>query len=341
MYKKILTTFSGLLLVAGMFAAEARLMRFPATNGTSIVFTHAGDLYSVPSEGGVARKLTSHQGLEIFPRFSPDGKQIAFTGQFGGNTEVYVMPAEGGAPSRLTFSATLTRDDLGDRMGPNNIVMTWSPGGEIIYRSRHESFNAFIGQLKKVSPVGGIPSRLELPEGGFNSFSPDGKKIAYNRVFREFRTWKYYQGGMADEIWIHDFESRETRNITGNPAQDIIPMWIGNEIFFLSDRDRVMNLFVYNTISGQTEKITHFTDFDIKFPSHHGNIIVFEKGGFIYKFDAETRRHERVSIQINNDFNHSRETVVDASERIFSADLSPNGERVLFSARGDLFSVAA
>lgn len=341
MRRIILTGLISLLTATGLLASEARLLRFPAINQTHIVLTYAGDLYSVPHAGGMARKLTSHEGLEMFPRFSPDGTQLAFTGQYDGNTEVFLISSDGGVPKRLTYTATLTRDDLGDRMGPNNIVMNWTPDGHIVYRSRRQAFNDFKGQLFKVSPAGGLSTQLELPEGGFLSFSPDGSKMTYNRVFREFRTWKYYRGGMADDIWIHDFNSRETTRITDHPAQDIIPMWIGDEIFFLSDRDRTMNLFVYNQQTGSTEKVTHFTEFDIKFPSHHGNLIVFENGGYIYKMDVSSREVQKVEIMIGNDLNQSRTDFMDAADRIFSADLSPNGERVLFSARGELFSVPA
>ncbi|GAO28701.1 tricorn protease homolog 1 [Geofilum rubicundum JCM 15548] len=177
-------------------ADEARLMRFPAISDNQVVFSYAGNLYSVSTQGGIARKLTSHEGLEMFPRFSPDGTQIAFTGQYDGNTEVYRIPASGGIPMRLTHTANLGRDDLADRMGPNNIVLGWSPDNSIIYRSRKQTFNSFKGQLFEVPAEGGLSSQLELPEGGFLSFSPDGQKMAYNRVFREFRTWKYYRGGM-------------------------------------------------------------------------------------------------------------------------------------------------
>ncbi|MFW5963105.1 MAG: protease, partial [Bacteroidota bacterium] len=208
---------------------EARLLRFPAIYEDQIVFSYAGDLYSVDADGGTARRLTSHKGYEMFPRFSPDGSRIAFTGQYDGNTEVFVMPAEGGSPERLTYTATLGRDDVADRMGPNNITMTWTPDGEsIIYRSRKKSFNSFKGALFKVPADGGISEQLPFPEGGFCSYSADGKKLAYNKVFREFRTWKHYEGGMADDIWIHDFETHETKAITDHKAQDIIPMWRGN-----------------------------------------------------------------------------------------------------------------
>jgi tricorn protease len=338
-------TFSAILILSMVHLAlanqEARLMRFPAINETHIVFTYAGDLYTVENSGGTARKLTSHNGLELFARFSPDGKTLAFTGQYDGNTEVFTIPAEGGIPHRITYTSTLGRDDLGDRMGPNNIVLSWTPGGEIVYRSRHQTFNDFKGQLFKVAANGGLSSQIELPEGGFLSFSPDGKKMAYNRVFREFRTWKYYRGGMADEIWIHDFETRSTEKITDSPAQDIIPMWIGEEIFFLSDRERTMNLFVYNTRTRQTEQVTRYTDYDIKFPSHHGHSIVFEKGGYLYKMDSRNRNIEKITVQINNDQNYSRQEKLDVSGRISSAGLSPAGERIVVSSRGDVFSVPA
>jgi tricorn protease len=329
-------------LSAFMVAEEARLMRFPGISNDKIVFTYAGDLYTVDIEGGTARKITSHNGMEMFARFSPDGSKIAFTGQYDGNTEVFVVPAEGGVPKRLTFTATLGRDDVADRMGPNNIVIAWTPDSKnIVFRTRKNTFNSFKGQLYKVSVEGGMPEQLPFPEGGFSSFNADGGKLAYNRVFREFRTWKYYRGGMADEVWIHDFDTHETEAITQNDAQDIFPMWIEDEVFFISDRDRTMNLFVYNTKTETTEKLTDFTDFDIKFPSHHGSTIVFEKGGQLFSYDTRAKALNRIPVIINNDMNESREELKEVSGSIASASLSPQGERILFSARGDLFSVPA
>ena len=198
----------------------------------------------------------------------------------------------------------------------------------------------FRGHVFKVAKDGGLAEQVPLPEGGFCSFSADGKKMAYNRVFREFRTWKYYQGGMADDIWIHDFTTRKTINITNNKAQDIIPMWIGDEIFFISDRDRTMNLFVYNTKTQQTEKVTNFTDFDIKFPTNNKDYIVFENGGYVYKFDVKTRKYDKVNIRIAEDFNDSRkELSKDVSKNISAVSMSPNGERVVMTARGEVFDV--
>ncbi|MDR2496073.1 MAG: protease, partial [Tannerellaceae bacterium] len=202
LYFVIVVFLAGLALPVRS-AEEARLLRFPATNSNVIVFTYAGDLYKVSVNGGEAVRLTSHVGYEMFPRFSPDGKTIAFTGQYDGNTEVYTVPVDGGEPLRLTYTATNSRDDLGDRMGPNNIVMTWTPDGkQIVYRHRISS--GFDGKLYAVGREGGLSDPIPLPEGGFCSYSPDGKLFAYNRVMREFRTWKYYKGGMADDIWIYD-----------------------------------------------------------------------------------------------------------------------------------------
>lgn len=319
---------------------EARLLRFPATNGQEIVFSYAGDLYKVPLAGGDARRLTSHVGYEMFPRFSPDGRTIAFTGQYDGNTEVYTMPAEGGEPLRVTYTATNSRDDLGDRMGPNNIVLAWTPdGGRIVYRNRIS--DGFSGKMYTVEKEGGLSEAIPLPEGGFCSYSPDGKKLAYNRVMREFRTWKYYKGGMADDIWVYDPAGKKVENITDNPAQDIFPMWIGDVIFFLSDRDRIMNLFAYNTKTGQTEKVTDFTQYDIKFPSAHGTTIVFENGGSIYKMDAATRKPEKVSITLSSDNIYARSALKNGADYLTAASLSPDGERLAVTARGEVFDVPA
>ena len=165
----------------------SKMLRFPAVHGEKVVFSYAGDLYSTDINGGVATQLTfDAEGLEIFARFSPDGKNIAFTGQYDGNTEVYVMPAEGGAPKRVTFTATLDRDDLSDRMGPNNIVMTWKDNANIVFRSRRITWNDFVGQLFTANIDGGLCEQLPFSEGGWISYSPDGKKIAFkNRMYLE------------------------------------------------------------------------------------------------------------------------------------------------------------
>lgn len=327
---------------------DARLLRFPAIHGDQVAFTYAGDLYTASATGGVARKLTSHEGFEMFPRFSPDGKWLAFTGQYDGNTEVYVMPAQGGEPRRLTFTPTLGRDDVSDRMGPNNIVIGWTPDSKnILFRSRMKESNDFIGQLFTVPLRGGLPEQLPLPRGGFASYSPDGKKLAYNRIFREFRTWKRYRGGMCDEIWVHDFETRKTEAITDTDAQDIIPMWAGDKIYFLSDRDdkKRMNLYVYDFSTKRTRQLTEFTEFDIKFPSMGGRpgeeAIVFEYGGWLYRFDLKSEKSARIPIQVREDHAGSRGGLINVSKTIANFEISPDGKRALFGARGEIFTVPA
>jgi tricorn protease len=337
-----------LLLSAGQIgpvaqAPEARLLRFPTIHGSQIVFTYAGDLYTVAAAGGVARRLTSDVGFEMFARFSPDGKRLAFTGQYDGNTEVYLMPAQGGVPKRLTWTATLGRDDVSDRMGPNNLVIGWKDDGHVLFRSRRTDWNDFLGKLYIASTDGGPIDELPLPRGGFASFSADGQQLVYNRVFREFRTWKRYRGGMADDVWLYDFKTKATTNLTGNPAQDIIPMWKGNTVYFVSDRDESfrMNLYSYDLGTRQTRKLTSFTDYDIKFPSLGDSAIVFENGGYIYRFDLASGKAAKVPVTIAEDFDAGRPEAVDVSRSVTNYEIAPDGSRALFGARGDVFTVPA
>jgi tricorn protease len=318
-----------------------RLLRFPTTDGRQIVFCYAGELYTVAKEGGIARRITSGPGYTSFPRFSPDGTQLAFTSQYDGNTEVYVMPAEGGAPKRLTTSATLGRDDISDRMGPNNLVMAWENTKPlVVFRSRMKSFNDFIGQLFTVGLDAELPQQLPVPRGGFVSFSPDDSKMAFNRVFREFRTWKHYRGGMADDIWIYDFKNGTTENLTNNPAQDICPMWgPDNRIYFTSDRDGRMNLFATDLTTKETKQLTTFKDFDIKFPSIGKDSIVFEEAGYIWRYDLASGQAVPIPIEVKEDFASGRAAFVDASKHTETVNLAPDGERAIVVARGDLFSV--
>ena len=339
--KKILVSLALAASVAAGATAradEARLLRFPATNGSEVAFSYAGDLWTVPIQGGEARRLTSHIGYEMFARYSPDGGSIAFTGEYDGNREVYLIPSKGGEPVRLTYTATNGRDDLGDRMGPNNIVMAWSPDGKrIVYRNRIG--DGFPGKLWTVAPEGGMPAQVPLPEGGFCSYSPDGKKLAYNRVMREFRTWKYYRGGMADDVWIYDPEAGKVENVTNNVAQDIFPMWVGEEIFFASDRDLIMNLFVYNTRTKKTEKVTDFKEYDVKFPSTDGKTIVFENGGWLYRLDPKTRQCTKIPVTLASDDVYGRTERKDVTGNRTAMSVSPDGSRVVVTARGEVFDV--
>ena len=325
-------------------ADEARLLRFPSLNGNRVVFTYAGDLYTVSALGGVARRLTSDpKGFEMFARFSPDGKTLAFTGQYDGNTEVYVMPSEGGEPQRLTYTATLERDDVSDRMGPNNIVMAWKDNETVVYRSRRNHWNPFKGELTLARLSGGVPEVLPVPRGGWCSFSPDGRQMAYNRVFREFRTWKRYRGGQADEIWLHDFGTGQTTRLTADPAQDLFPMWHGDQMYFVSEREEShqANLYVMDMKTRKPRRLTEFTEFAVKFPSMGDTGIVFENGGYLYRLDFQTEKAVRIPVEIHEDLAIGRGGLRDVSKETTAYEVAPDGARVLVGARGDVFTVPA
>ncbi|MBE3088296.1 MAG: PDZ domain-containing protein, partial [Chloroflexi bacterium] len=225
--------------------------------------------------------------------------------------------------------------------GPNNLVMGWKDASHILFRSRRTEWNDFRGQLYLAAVTGGPIEEVPLPRGGFGSFSPDGSQFVYNRIFREFRTWKRYRGGMADDVWLYDFKTKATTNLTNNAALDVIPMWKGNKIYFTSDRDQPnrMNLYSYDLGTKQTRRLTSFTDYDVKFPSLGDNAIVFENGGYIYRFDLAKERAEKVPVTIAEDFDSGRPAVVDVSRSVTNYEIAPDGSRALFGARGDVFTV--
>ncbi len=340
----MLISFAVLMLAGDVHGEDARLLRFPTIHKETIVFGYAGNLHAVAEAGGVARRLTSHDGYEMFPRFSPDGQSLAFTGQYDGNTEVFLIPATGGTPKRLTFTPTLGRDDIGDRMGPNNIVIGWKNDSKnILFRSRMRSPNDFIGQLFLVNTSGDLPAPLPLPRGGFGSFSADDGQLAYNRIFREFRTWKRYRGGMTDDISVYDFATRKSETVAATDAAEIIPMWHGRKMYFLSDRDSAkrMNLYVYDLDSKATKQLTKYTDFDIKFPSMGSGKIVFEMGGDIYRFDAASEKTDRISVQILDDRGTGRGGLRNLSKEVSGGGIAPDGKRAVFTAHGEVFTVPA
>ena len=220
-------------------------------------------------------------------------------------------------------------------MGPNNIVMTWQNTKPlVVFRSRMTTFNSFIGSLYTVGLDAELPKQLPLPRGGFASFSPDDSKMAFNRVFREFRTWKHYRGGMADDVWIHDFRTSKTDNLTNDAAQDICPMWgPDNRIYFISDRDGRMNLFSTDLTGKDTKQLTTFKDFDVKFPSIGKDSIVFEQAGYIWRFDLASGQAAAVPIDIKEDLASGRSAFIDASKNIQSVSTAPDAQRVSRGAR--------
>lgn len=330
----------GLMLVLLTFcfayAEEGRLMRFPDIHKDKIVFVYAGDLWLASSQGGIARKLTSYPGAELFPKFSPDGKFIAFTGAYDGNADVYVIPTEGGEPRRLTYHP-------GARQSPGGVqiddwVVDWYPDGKsILFRSSRESFPT--SKLFRISFEGGFPEALELPEAGLASFSPDGKKIAYNRRSREFRTWKRYKGGTAQDIWIYDLKTDVIERITDWEGTDNLPMWSGEKIFFTSDRDHALNIYCYDLRTKNIRKITNHEEYDVKWSSLGPDAIVYENGGYLYVLDLSSEKTKKVSVEIPAERILTRPNWEKVNDLITNFSLSPSSKRALFSARGEIFTV--
>ncbi len=321
---------------------EGRLMRFPAISKDAIVFSYAGDLWLVPMTGGTARRITTDPGLELFPRFSPDGKTIAFTGQYDGNFNVYVIPSEGGEPKQLTYLPDSVH--MPERMGPNNEILTWMPDGKsIVFLSRRTTFNDWFGQPFTVPVTGGLPVRLPIDKGGVMSFSPDGNEIAYNRIFRNFRTWKRYRGGMQQQIAFYNFKTNHFEEVTDLSGNDSFPMWHGDTVYFDSDRgsDRRMNIWAYDTKTKQMRELTHFTEFDVNWPSLGPDSIVFENGGYLYVFDLATEKAHKITVYLPGDRDLTRPHWTDTSKLVTAFDIAPDGKRAVFTARGDVYTVPA
>ncbi len=341
-YFKVLILGLSLSLTVGssVYAEGCRLMRFPDIHRDRIVFVYAGDLWQVPSEGGIARRLTTHMGMELFPKFSPDGKMIAFSGQYDGNTDVYVIPSEGGEPTRLTHRPGF--ENMPDRFGFDDMVLDWHPdGNRILFRSWRESYNSWFQRLFLISLKGGFPESLPLPEAGLTSFSPEGTRIAYNRVFRNFRTWKRYQGGLAQEIWIYDLEKNTIEQITDYEGTDTSPMWQDNRIYFVSDRDHTANVFCYDLDTRKTTKITQHDEYDVKWPSSGPRSMVYENGGYLYVLDLTTEKTKKINVEIPDDRVLTRSEFIPVSDYITDYSLSPDAKRAVFVARGDVFTVPA
>ena len=264
---------------------EGRLLRFPDIYKDKIAFMYGGDLWLASSSGGTARRITSHPGRELFPKFSPDGKWLAFTGQYDGNFNVYVMPAEGGQPKQLTFYQGEAQA-LSDRMGILNQVIGWTPDGKsIVFLSRRDASNGWTKRPYTISVEGGLPQPMVPDEGGLLSFSADGTKIAYNRIFRNFRQWKRYTGGLAQDITIYDMKNNVVDAVIPHTDYtDTFPMWHGNTIYFTSDRgpEHRLNLYSYDVGSKQVEQLTKFDEFDVMWPSLGPDAIIFENGGYLY-----------------------------------------------------------
>ena len=311
---------------------NARMLRYPDVSATRIAFVYAGDIWVAPKSGGEALRLSSPKGEETFPRFSPDGTQIAFSGNYDGNTDIYVVPAAGGLPKRLTFHGAPDR------------MLEWYPDGKsILFASTRASEKDRFNQLWKISAEGGLPEKLPVPYGEFGAISPDGKTLAYVPISTDFRTWKRYRGGMNAAIWLFNLQTYDAKDITGNEAANSQPMWHGSTLYFLSDRDKNKraNIWAYDTKTEEFRQVTTFEDFDVHFPSIGPEDIVFENGGRLYLLNLVSEKYSEVKIQVLTDRATLKPRIEDVTKSALNPDISPTGKRAVFEARGEIFTVPA
>lgn len=331
--KSVISTFMLFLLSSALFAQiDARLLQQPDVSETHITFVYAGDVWTVPKDGGTATKLSSPAGKESFPKFSPDGKSIAFSANYHGNNDVYVIPVSGGIPKRLTFHSF------------QDMVLEWHPdGNDVLFASSRESGRQRYAQFYTINRNGGMADKLPVPYGQMGMFSEDGKKLVYTQKSRLFRTWKRYRGGTAPDITLFNLDDLSSEVIIDSDANDEIPMWAGNKIYFLSDRGEEMraNIWSYDMTSKSIEQITNFKDFDVHFPSIGPKDIVFEAEGKLYLLNLASEEYKEVKVNVVTDQISLQPKLVDASKYISNGWISPDGKRAVIEARGELFSVPA
>jgi len=311
---------------------DARMLRYPDVSADKIVFVYAGDVWVAPKQGGTAHRLSTPAGEERFPRFSPDGSSIAFSGNYDGNTDIYVVPTEGGLPTRVTHHP------FADRM------LDWYPDGKsILYASAMASGTNRYNQLYATSKDGGLPSRLPVPYGEFGSIAPDGKTLAYLPASRDFRTWKRYRGGQTTDVWIFDLNKHTSKNATDSETNDSQPMWHGSTLYFLSDRDdnKRYNIWALDSKTDKLTQITKFETMDVAFPAIGPNEMVFSVGSDLYVMTLADGRHKKVEIDIVTDRATLKPRQENVAALVREGDISPSGKRVIFGARGELFSVPA
>ena len=309
---------------------NAKLMKYMDISKSQIVFVYGGDIWVVPKDGGTAIQLTHSPGEESWPRFSPDGSEIAYTASYRGNSDVYVMPVNGGVPKRVTYVS------YADRM------VDWHPDGEqLLIASRRETITPRVNQFYMVNKNGGFANKLKVPYGELASFSEDGTQLAYITKITENYPFKRYRGGLTSDVLIYNLNSNTAENITNNTANDGKPAWAGNKIYFLSDQGNMLrsNIWSYDTTSKQTAQVTSFTDFDISFLSAGPDNLVFENGGKLYTMDLSTEQYKEISVNIISDLSVEMTKMQKVDKMIQNMNPSPTGKRVIFEARGELFNV--
>ena len=331
--KKVFLFLAGIFISASINSQiSGSLMQYPDVSETHITFVYGDDVWIAPKLGGNANLLSSPDGSESYPRFSPDGSMIAYTANYHGNSDVYVIKVEGGVPKRLTYHGMFDK------------VLGWTPDGKsVLFASSRESGRQRYSQFYTIGINGGSPSKLPIPYGEYASFSPDGQKIAYTDRSRVNRNWKRYRGGTAPDISVFDLNTFNTENITNNIANDELPMWNGDIIYYMSDNgpNKRNNLWKYDQVAKTNTQLTNFKDYDITFPENGSSDIIFEAGGKLYLYNLATSSTTEVSVHIISD----QKGLITQQKKVASfmqgATISPDGNRVVVQARGELFSLPA
>jgi tricorn protease len=327
------------LFLSASLEAQTRLLRFPALNADRVAFTYGGDLWTAPATGGTAIRLTAHPGLELFASFSPDGRHIAFTGQYDGDEQVYVVPATGGVPKQLTYYPA--QGPLAERWGYDHQVYGWTPdGSRIVFRSSRDSWTLPSTRLYTVAVAGGPAEPLPMPQAGSGAFSPDGRRVVYSPLFRDFRSEKRYSGGQANRLVIFDLETGAAGRVPARDRAQRDAMWIGDLVYYNSDDDGTFNLYSYDPRSGERRQLTRYDSWDVRWPSADPATgrIVYEWGGELKILDTRTGQSTALEITVPHDGLHTRPSRVAVGRQVGGFALSPGGERALFTARGDVFT---
>jgi len=313
-------------------AGDTRMLEAPALSARHVAFVYAGDLWVARRDGGDVRRLTSAPGQEMRPRFSPDGKLLSFTAQYDGNYDVYVVPVEGGEPVRMTWHPGV---DSSQGFTPD--------GKALVFNSGRASYTNRFRQLFTLPLEGGLPTQLPLPSAFEMGYSPDGTKIAYTPLGDAFQQWKNYRGGTATRIWIYDFASRAIEMVPqpSGRCNDTDPSWIGNAVYFRSDRDGEFNLYAYDLATKKVERLTEHTDFPVIDPSAGGGQVVYEQAGWLHVYDPAKRASTRLVLGVTDDRIETRPRLVGGAEHVRSAGLSPSGARAVLDFRGEIVTVPA
>ena len=317
------------IIGANLQADETRLLQQPAVSAENIAFVYADDIWIASRDGGVARRLTTHEGSETNPAFSPGGDYVAFTGQYDGNTDVFVVPTAGGEPKRLTYHPY------------PDAVQGWTRDGtKVLFTSPRESAPVAYRSIWTVPVEGGLPEPLPVPMAYRGTYSPDGERMAYVRLGGEFDVWRHYRGGATTEVWLLDMDDYDLEKVPRvDNCNDAYPVWSGDTIYFISDRNHTFNLFSYDTVSKEVKQLTTHDDFDIRYASGGGGAVIYEQAGWLYLYDPAAGEAKKLSIELSGDLPWQRTRFTNVGDMVIWGEISPNGKRAVLGARGEVFTI--